>query len=98
EVTRSGVPPRGGGPWRPPPETARVYRGHARFASPREVAVGTEILSADRIFIICGGAAAVPGIAGLDRVNYLTTSSMVDLDFLPRHLLVVGGSYIGLEF
>ncbi len=79
-------------------ENGRVYRGHARFASPREVAVGTEILSADRIFINVGGRAAVPEIAGLDRVNYLTNSSMVDLDFLPRHLLVVGGSYIGLEF
>jgi pyruvate/2-oxoglutarate dehydrogenase complex dihydrolipoamide dehydrogenase (E3) component len=79
-------------------EHGRVYRGHARFVSPREVEVGTEILSADRIFINVGGRAAAPEIAGLDGVDYLTNSSMVDLDLLPRHLLVVGGSYIGLEF
>jgi pyruvate/2-oxoglutarate dehydrogenase complex dihydrolipoamide dehydrogenase (E3) component len=79
-------------------ENGRVYRGHARFMSPHEVEVGTEILSADRIFINVGGRAAVPKIPGLDGIDYLTNSSMVDLDFLPRHLLVVGGSYIGLEF
>jgi pyruvate/2-oxoglutarate dehydrogenase complex dihydrolipoamide dehydrogenase (E3) component len=79
-------------------ENCRVYRGHARFVSPREVEVGTEILSSDRIFINVGGRAAVPEIPGLDRIDYLTNSSMMDVDFLPRHLLVLGGSYIGLEF
>jgi pyruvate/2-oxoglutarate dehydrogenase complex dihydrolipoamide dehydrogenase (E3) component len=76
----------------------RVYRGHARFVSPHEVAVGPEILGAERIFINVGGRATVPDMPGLDRVDYLTNSTMVDLDVLPRHLLVVGGSYIGLEF
>ncbi len=66
--------------------------------SPREVQVGTEILNADRIFINVGARAAVPAIPGLDQVDYLTNSSMMDVDFLPRHLLVLGGSYIGLEF
>ena len=66
--------------------------------SAREVEVGTEILSSDRIFINVGGRAAVPEIPGLEQIDYLTNSSMVDLDVLPRHLLVVGGSYIGLEF
>ena len=79
-------------------ENGRVYRGHARFVSPHEVEVSGEILTAERIFINVGGRAATPPVSGLDRVAYLTNSSMVDLDVLPRHLLVVGGSYIGLEF
>ena len=79
-------------------ENCRVYEGHARFMSPREVQVGTEVLNADRIFINVGGRAAVPAIPGLDQVDYLTNSSMMNIDFLPRHLLVLGGSYIGLEF
>jgi pyruvate/2-oxoglutarate dehydrogenase complex dihydrolipoamide dehydrogenase (E3) component len=79
-------------------ENCRVYEGHARFVSARELQVGTEILGADWIFINVGGRAAVPDIPGLDRVDYLTNSSMMDVDFLPRHLLVLGGSYIGLEF
>jgi pyruvate/2-oxoglutarate dehydrogenase complex dihydrolipoamide dehydrogenase (E3) component len=79
-------------------ENGRVYEGHARFVSPREVQVGAEILHSDRIFINVGGRAAVPEIAGLEQVSYLTNSSMMDVDFLPRHLLVLGGSYVGLEF
>ena len=79
-------------------ENCRVYQAHARFVSPREVQVGTEVLTAERIFINVGGRAVVPDIAGLDQVDYLTNSSMMDVDFLPRHLLVLGGSYIGLEF
>ena len=79
-------------------ETGQVYEGHARFVSPREVQVGAEILSADRIFINVGARAAVPAIPGLDQVDYLTNSSMMNVDFLPEHLLVLGGSYIGLEF
>jgi pyruvate/2-oxoglutarate dehydrogenase complex dihydrolipoamide dehydrogenase (E3) component len=79
-------------------ENCRVYQGHARFVSPREVEVGTEILRSERIFINVGARAAAPEIPGLDRVEYLTNSSMMDVDFLPRHLLVLGGSYVGLEF
>ena len=79
-------------------ENCRVYEGHAQFESPRGIRVGTEILRTDRIFINVGGRAAVPEISGLDRVEYLTNSTMMDVDFLPRHLLVLGGSYIGLEF
>ncbi len=79
-------------------KNGRVYQGRARFASPREVEVGTEILRSERIFINVGARAAVPEISGLDRVEYLTNSSMMDVDFLPRHLLVLGGSYVGLEF
>jgi pyruvate/2-oxoglutarate dehydrogenase complex dihydrolipoamide dehydrogenase (E3) component len=79
-------------------ENCRVYEAHARFASPREVQVGSEVLTSDRIFINVGARAAVPDIPGLDQVEYLTNSSMMDIDFLPRHLLVLGGSYIALEF
>jgi pyruvate/2-oxoglutarate dehydrogenase complex dihydrolipoamide dehydrogenase (E3) component len=75
-----------------------VYEGHARFVSPREVRVGDDTLTAEKIFINVGGRAAIPKIAGLDGVAYLTNSTMMDVDFLPRHLLVLGGSYIGLEF
>src|SRR6266851_2547630 len=75
-----------------------VYEGHARFVSPREVRVGDNTLTAEKIFINVGGRAAIPKIAGLDGVAYLTNSTMMDVDFLPRHLLVLGGSYIGLEF
>jgi len=79
-------------------ENCRVYEGHARFVSPHEVQVGSEVLTSQQIFINVGARAAVPDIPGLDQVDYLTNSSMVDVDFLPRHLLVLGGSYIGLEF
>src|SRR5271167_314948 len=79
-------------------ENCTVYQDHARFVSPRKVRVGTDVLTAERIFVDVGGRAAVPPIPGLDRVNYLTNVSMLDIDFLPPHLLIVGGSYIGLEF
>jgi pyruvate/2-oxoglutarate dehydrogenase complex dihydrolipoamide dehydrogenase (E3) component len=75
-----------------------VYEGQARFESAREVSVGDSRLTAERIFINVGGRAVVPNIPGLDGVPYLTNSSMMEIDFLPRHLIIVGGSYIGLEF
>jgi pyruvate/2-oxoglutarate dehydrogenase complex dihydrolipoamide dehydrogenase (E3) component len=76
----------------------KVYEGHARFVGPKEVQVGDEVLKADKIFLNVGGRASVPPIRGLDQVPYLTNSSMMDVDFLPPHLVVLGGSYIGLEF
>ena len=79
-------------------ERCKVYRGHARFVSPREIQVDAERLSAGRIFINVGGRALVPDMPGIDRVSVLTNTSMLELDALPRHLVVVGGSYIGLEF
>lgn len=75
-----------------------VYRGHARFESPTEVSVGAERITAPRVFINVGGRAAVPDIAGLEDIHYLNNSSLMDLEILPEHLIVVGGSYIGLEF
>ena len=75
-----------------------IYRGHARFESPRTVRVNGELLEADKIFINAGGRALVPPMPGLDQVPYLTNSTMMGVDFLPQHLIIIGGSYIGLEF
>jgi pyruvate/2-oxoglutarate dehydrogenase complex dihydrolipoamide dehydrogenase (E3) component len=79
-------------------EGCTVYQGHGRFVSPHEVQVGETVLSAPQIFINIGGRAAVPAMPGLDQVPYLTNVGMMDLDVLPRHLIIIGGSYIGLEF
>jgi pyruvate/2-oxoglutarate dehydrogenase complex dihydrolipoamide dehydrogenase (E3) component len=79
-------------------EGATVFEGHARFVDEARVAVGPEILAAGRIFINVGGRPSVPDMPGVKDVPYLTNESMMDLDTLPRHLIVVGGSYIGLEF
>jgi len=79
-----------------------VLWGHARFVSPDAVRVsgkaGEQVVQAPRIFINVGGRPAVPDWPGLADVPYLTNISMMDLDVLPEHLIVVGGSYIGLEF
>ncbi len=79
-------------------ENCTVYEGHARFESATEVAVGAEKLAAKQIFVNVGGRAIVPPMPGVDEIDYLTNSSMMQVDFLPKHLIVVGGSYIGLEF
>jgi pyruvate/2-oxoglutarate dehydrogenase complex dihydrolipoamide dehydrogenase (E3) component len=79
-------------------EGCTVYEGHARFVADKKVAVNGFELGADRIFINVGGRASIPPIPGLDRVPYFTNSSMMDIDFLPSHLIILGGSYIGLEF
>jgi len=75
-----------------------VFKGHARFESPRTVRIGEEILEADKIFINVGGRAFIPPMPGLNRVEYLTNSSMMQVDYLPQHLIIIGGSYVGLEF
>jgi pyruvate/2-oxoglutarate dehydrogenase complex dihydrolipoamide dehydrogenase (E3) component len=79
-------------------QNCTVYQGHARFESPRVVNVGAERLTAERIFINVGGRALVPPMPGLEHITYLTNSSMMDVDFVPPRLIVVGGSYVGLEF
>ena len=79
-------------------ENCTVYEGHARFESPREVSVGAARLTADRIFINVGARAIVPQMPGVEQIDYLTNSSMMGVDFLPKHLMIVGGSYVGLEF
>jgi pyruvate/2-oxoglutarate dehydrogenase complex dihydrolipoamide dehydrogenase (E3) component len=75
-----------------------VYQGHARLEGPRAVHIGEEVITAERIFINTGARALVPDMPGLDRVSYLTNSTLMALDILPEHLLIVGGSYVGLEF
>jgi pyruvate/2-oxoglutarate dehydrogenase complex dihydrolipoamide dehydrogenase (E3) component len=79
-------------------EGCTVYQGHARFTAPDRVQVDGQSLSADRIFINVGGRARIPDMPGVHDVPLLTNTSLLDLDVLPRHLVVVGGSYIGLEF
>lgn len=73
-----------------------VYQGHASFEGPRAIKVKEERLEADKIFINVGTRAIVP--PGFQKVDYLTNSSMMEVDFLPQHLIVIGGSYVGLEF
>ena len=75
-----------------------VVQGHARFQSARTIEVNNEVLGAERIFINVGGRASVPPIPGINDAPFLTNSSMMDVDFLPEHLVIVGGSYVGLEF
>ncbi len=75
-----------------------VIEAHARFEGPHAVRAGDALLEAPQIFINVGGRAAVPPIAGIADVPYLDNVSMMDVDFLPRHLVIVGGSYVGLEF
>jgi pyruvate/2-oxoglutarate dehydrogenase complex dihydrolipoamide dehydrogenase (E3) component len=75
-----------------------VIRGHARFVAPDTVAVGDERLSAPRIFINVGGRALVPNLPGIGEIPFLTNSTILALDRVPEHLVVVGGSYVGLEF
>ncbi len=75
-----------------------VYRGHASFESPHTVRINDSVISAERIFLNVGGRAVVPDMPGVDRVPFLTNSSLLKFDALPRHLLIVGGSYVGLEF
>jgi len=75
-----------------------VIEGHARFQSSHAVVVNDEVLEADKIYINVGGRASVPPIKGVNDVPFLTNSSMMDVDFVPEHLVIVGGSYVGLEF
>jgi len=77
---------------------ATLVRGHARFTAPRTLSVNGQTLRAERIFLNVGGRAFVPDIPGIGDVPFLTNTSMMAVDFLPEHLVIVGGSYIGLEF
>lgn len=79
-------------------EGCTVFRGHAQFTDPHTLRVGDEELHGDRIYLNVGGRAIVPDIPGLDGVDYLTNVSILELDTLPTHLVIIGGSYIALEF
>jgi len=75
-----------------------VYEGEARFVGAHTVTVGADTLTAERIFINVGARPSVPDLPGVRQVPYLTSESIMDVDFVPEHLVIVGGSYIGLEF
>jgi pyruvate/2-oxoglutarate dehydrogenase complex dihydrolipoamide dehydrogenase (E3) component len=79
-------------------KNAKVYRGHARFEGPRSVRVDSDLLETGKIIINTGGRAFIPDMPGLETVPYFTNSTLMEADALPEHLLIVGGSYIGLEF
>ena len=82
--------------WLKSTENCTVYHGHARFEEAHAIRVGEQRLEAEQIFINVGARAFVP--PGFDTVDFLTNSTVMDVDFLPEHLIIVGGSYIGLEF
>ncbi len=79
-------------------ENVTLYEGHGRLEGPNQVRVNEELLEAEKIFINVGARAFAPDIPGLEDVDYLTNTSIMDVDFIPEHLIIVGGSYIGLEF
>lgn len=75
-----------------------VFLGTARFEDATTVRVNTDTLRADKIFINVGGRAYIPPLSGLEQTPFLTNSTMMDVDFLPKHLIIVGAGYVGLEF
>ena len=79
-------------------ENVTLYRGHARFESSDTVRVNGELLRSEQIFLNVGARARVPDMPGVEAVDYMTNSDMMEVDFLPAHLIVIGGSYVGLEF
>ena len=84
--------------WLKTMENLTVYEGHGRLESPNAVRVNGDLLKAEKIVLNVGGRAFVPDMPGVGEVDYLTNSSIMDVDFLPEHLIIIGGSYIGLEF
>jgi len=86
------------GSWIAGMKNVTLLRGQARFTAPRTLGVDGRTLQADKIFINVGGRAVVPDIPGVKDVPYLTNTTMMDIDRVPEHLVIVGGSYIGLEF
>ena len=75
-----------------------VHQGHARLEGRHTVRVGDEVMKAPLIFLNVGGRAAAPPIPGLDTVPYLNNTSILEIDFLPEHLVILGGGYIACEF
>ena len=84
--------------WMKNMENLDVYEGHAQFESSNVIGVNGDQLQADKIFINVGARARVPEMPGLSDIEYFTNSNIMDVDFLPEHLIIIGGSYIGLEF
>jgi pyruvate/2-oxoglutarate dehydrogenase complex dihydrolipoamide dehydrogenase (E3) component len=84
--------------WLKSMENLTVCEGHGRFEGPTSVRVNGDLLEAGQIILNVGGRAFVPDMPGVGEVDYLTNSSIMEVDFLPKHLVIIGGSYIGLEF
>ena len=79
-------------------EGGTFIRGHARFESPHTIRVDDRLLEADKIFLNVGGRAVVPDLPGLSDIDYMTNVGILELDTVPEHLVIIGGSYIALEF
>jgi pyruvate/2-oxoglutarate dehydrogenase complex dihydrolipoamide dehydrogenase (E3) component len=79
-------------------QNCTVYSGHARFESARSVSIDGQVLTSEQIFINVGGRPRIPAFPGIDKVAFLTSTSLLELEELPAHLVIVGGSYVGLEF
>jgi pyruvate/2-oxoglutarate dehydrogenase complex dihydrolipoamide dehydrogenase (E3) component len=82
---------------------AELIMGNGRFLAPKTLEVtlndgGTRLLAGDRVFLNTGTHAAVPSVPGLDAARPLTHVEALELDYLPPHLIVIGGGYAGLEF
>lgn len=84
--------------WMANAKMVSVIHGHARFTGAHQLEVAGRILTAERIFINVGGQPTTPKLTGIEGVPFLNNVSMMDVDFVPAHLIVIGGSYIGLEF
>ncbi|MBT6912791.1 MAG: FAD-containing oxidoreductase [Rhodospirillaceae bacterium] len=84
--------------WMKNMDNLSVYEGHGRLESANTVRVNGALLEAEKIILNVGGRALVPEMPGIDEIDYFTNSNIMDVDFLPEHLIIVGGSYIGLEF
>ncbi|MGI9407665.1 MAG: FAD-containing oxidoreductase [Hyphomicrobiaceae bacterium] len=84
--------------WLKTMENLTVYEGHGRLESATTVRVNDQVLEADKIVLNVGGRAFIPDIPGIEEIDYFTNSNIMDVDFLPEHLVIIGGSYIGLEF
>ncbi len=96
--TISGASNRGLTDWLEGMENVDLIRGDARLLGPDRVGVNDQVLASDRIFLNVGGRPAVPEFSGIDKVPYFTNVTMLEVDFVPEHLVIVGGGYIGLEF
>ena len=79
-------------------ENCTLIEAHARFVAPKRIEVGGRVLEAGQFFLDVGSRAVIPPVPGLDRVPYLTNSTILHLDTLPRHLLILGGSIVAVEF
>jgi pyruvate/2-oxoglutarate dehydrogenase complex dihydrolipoamide dehydrogenase (E3) component len=79
-------------------ENCTVFHEHARFESAHRMRVGDELLEAKQIFLNVGGRAVVPELPGIDKISYLTNTTLLQLKELPQRLVIVGGSYVGIEF